>query len=248
MSRRQRIIKDVVRKSKIEEAIARGRTDPALHRELERISVVVEAAEKLEATTLLYDVSNGYVPGFTDPDVALEFDLQIIEKTDPTLADRIRQARNNRVDFDMRNEGPASAISPDHNIFNISNVPQDAMFWITLLALGRKNPKAVENILVTLFKSFGKAMDGFVRAGAANRISAWGSSKLLSLFMERFGLITQVQSAGFAVGLNLLTGMEVAEEFTSLIPWKALKKEDDFPTTLVLGSSYEGVPLLTEAK
>jgi len=127
--------------------------------------------------------------------------------------------------------------SGTHSVFDIANVSQDALFWLLLIKLGQKDPKAVERILISLFNSIGSGLNAFCRAGSSNRISAWGSAKLMSLVMERWGWITQEQAAGYAMGLNIITGAEVAEEFTAMLPWRSLKPDIDFPTTVVLGDT-----------
>jgi len=126
-----------------------------------------------------------------------------------------------------------------HNVWNFTQVPDMAMFWLILFKLSKDNPKMVERIILKLFDAFGDGLDAFCRAGSSNRISAWGSARLLSLFAERFGLISQMQSADFNMGLALITGAEVAEELTSLVPWKSISPDIDFPQTVVLGSKIK---------
>lgn len=137
-----------------------------------------------------------------------------------------------------------------HNVWNISQVPDMAMFWLILLKLSKDNPKMVERIILKLFDAFGDSLDAFCRAGSSNRISAWGSARLLSLFAERFGLISQMQASDFNMGLALITGAEVAEELTSLVPWKSISPDIDFPQTVVLGSKFKTIrtekPIVTK--
>jgi len=128
-----------------------------------------------------------------------------------------------------------------HNVWNFTQVPDMAMFWLILFKLSKDNPKMVERIILKLFDAFGDALDAFCRAGSSNRISAWGSARLLSLFMERFGLISQLQASDFNMGLALITGAEVAEELTALVPWKSISPDIDFPQTVVLGNKFKAV-------
>lgn len=140
------------------------------------------------------------------------------------------------------------SLGSEHNIFNPVNIPNDGLFWLLLFFLGKKNPRIVERILVSLFNSAGDALDALCRAGSANRISAWASARLTSLFFERFGLITQTQAHDFSSGINIITGAEVAEEFTALVPWKALSPDMDFPSTVILGSKHRRVEVRQAAK
>jgi len=125
------------------------------------------------------------------------------------------------------------------NIFDLSTVPDNIMFWLVLLQLGKRNPASVERLLKTLFQACGDALEAYCRAGAGNRITAWGSGVLTSIFMERFGLLTHAQTTGFHLGLNIIAGAEITEEIAaeimSIFPWNFANKDLDFPTTLVLG-------------
>ncbi len=124
------------------------------------------------------------------------------------------------------------------NIFSVENVPQDLMFWALMILMMKHDPKSVERILVTLFNNMGNALNNYCRAGSANAIAAYGSGRLLSLFMERFGLITQGQALSFSVSLMAIQGIETAQDIIQLItPWNVLKKDIDFPTTVVLGDT-----------
>lgn len=140
------------------------------------------------------------------------------------------------------------SVLSEPSIFNLSNVQNDFLFWLLLLKLSKNDPKSVERILIHLFDSAGEALDAFCRAGSSNRISAWGSARLLSLYMERFGLITQPQAIDFINGLNVLTGLEVAEELSTLIPWKAFTPDIDFPQTVVLGSKTRQIRVVREGR
>ena len=127
-------------------------------------------------------------------------------------------------------------VKPTHNIFDVQNLDEGQLFWLTLLLLGKNNPKSVEKILVTLFESMGKALSHYCSSAAANRITAWGSGRLLSLYMERFGLLTQPQTVAFSDGLTILAGASVAEGFVGLVlPWK-FDKDTQYPDTITYGA------------
>lgn len=127
---------------------------------------------------------------------------------------------------------------PTHSVFSMGNINENALMWLLMLKLSKtpQGMRIVEKFLTKLVDAMADGLDAYCRAGSANRISAWGSGRLLSLFMERFGFITQSQAGGFDIGLTLLTGAEIVEEFTTIIPWKAISPDVDFPSTVVLGS------------
>ena len=132
------------------------------------------------------------------------------------------------------------AIKPSHSMFDLENVPQDMLFWLTMLMLGKKDPRSVERILVTMYQSAGKAMEAYCRAGVANRITAWGSGRLLSLYMERLGLITQPQAFAFSDGLSVMAGASIAESLTGIVlPWSFSSEDTQFPDQVTLAETGE---------
>jgi hypothetical protein len=131
-----------------------------------------------------------------------------------------------------------------HNIFDLDNVTENTLFWLTLLLLGQKDPKAVRDVLVTMFTGISKPLEAYCRAGVANRITAWGSGRLLSLYMERLGMLTQPQATSFSDGLTILSGASIAEAFTSIvIPWKFTSEDTQFPDQVTLAES--GAPIIS---
>ena len=132
------------------------------------------------------------------------------------------------------------AIKPSHSMFDLENVSQDALFWLTMIVLGKKDPRSVERILTTMYQSAGKAMEAYCRAGVANRITAWGSGRLLSLYMERLGLITQPQAFSFSDGLSVMAGASIAESLTGIVlPWSFSSEDTQFPDQVTLAETGE---------
>ena len=134
------------------------------------------------------------------------------------------------------------AVKPSHSMFDLENVSQDVLFWLTMLMLGKKDPKAVEHILVTMFSGVSKALEAYCKAGVANRITAWGSGRLLSLYMERLGMITQPQAFSFSDGLTLLSGASIAESVVGMVlPWKFTSQDTQYPDTVNLSETGDTI-------
>jgi len=130
-----------------------------------------------------------------------------------------------------------------HSFFNMYNLNENMLMWLLLIRMAKtpEGMKHVRDIMLEVVKGTFDAMDSYCRAGSANRISAWGSGRLMSLILERFGMLTQGQAADFLITFNLITGAEIAEEFTAILPWKALSSEIDFPTHIHFGSKTRTV-------
>jgi len=156
-----------------------------------------------------------------------------------------RQARLERMDKASQDTMKVATSvvarpSGSQNIFDVSTVPDNIMFWLLIYGMYKNDPKGLSKLFDRIFRVADDALDAYCRAGAGNRITAWGSGILTSLYMERFGMLTHSQATGFHLGLNIATGIEIAEELAAAImtiaPWKAITGKDlDFPTTLVLG-------------
>jgi hypothetical protein len=162
--------------------------------------------------------------------------------TDPNLAEKQAKAKQDVID--ALKEDKYGQLHPetasDHNIWNMENVQGSEMFWATMLLLGMKNPASVEKILTTMFGGVSKALEAYCRAGAANRISAWGSGRLLSLYMERLGMITQPQATAYSDGINIVSGATIAADFVGVIlPWKLTSQDTQFPDTVTLSDTGE---------
>lgn len=160
--------------------------------------------------------------------------------TDPDLAEKQAKAKQdviNAVKNDKYGQLHPDAVS-NHNIWNMENIQGGELFWATMLLLGMKNPASVERILVTMFSGVSKAIEAHARAGTANKVSAWSSGRLLSLYMERLGMITQPQAIAYSDGLNIVTGAVIAEDFVGLaLPWKLTAQDTQFPDQVTLADS-----------
>lgn len=136
------------------------------------------------------------------------------------------------------------SVSSSHSMFDLENISQDALFWLTMLLLGSKDPKAVRDVLVTMFGGISKSLESYCRAGVANRITAWGSGRLLSLYMERLGMLTQPQAIAYSDGLTILSGASIAESYASIVmPWKFTSEDTQFPDQVTLAET--GSPIIT---
>ena len=93
--------------------------------------------------------------------------------------------------------------------FNINSISNDTLFWIVLAIIGKKDPKAVERIILKMYDVTGDALRAYCHAGMANPVSAWGAGQLLSLFMERHGFITQSQALNFQIGQTIIAGVDL---------------------------------------
>lgn len=128
-----------------------------------------------------------------------------------------------------------------HSLFNISNLNENMLMWLFLLNL-TKSPEGMKilgDMAKGLIDAFGKSLNAYCRAGTGNRVAAWGSGRLLSLLMERFGVITQMQATDFSIGINIITGASVAEGFIDtlqgIFPFTS-PEPSEYPTTVHLGN------------
>jgi len=141
-----------------------------------------------------------------------------------------------------------------HSIWNIKDVPEQALFWLTLWFLTKKDPKSVKEILLAMIKTSGDALERLCAAATANPITAWAASDLLSLYLERFGLLTHGQTVDFQIKLNIVYGAEFTEDIiTDLLetfkPFKiGASKPSEFPSTVVLGDKSRAFKVTKGAK
>ncbi len=99
-----------------------------------------------------------------------------------------------------------------NSIFNIQNVGNDALFWLAVVVMAKKDPKSAERIILKMYDTAAISLRAYCHAGMANKVSAWGAGQLLSLFMERHGFITQEQALNFQLGQTIIAGAGVIQE------------------------------------
>jgi hypothetical protein len=99
-----------------------------------------------------------------------------------------------------------------NSIFNMQNVGNDALFWLVMAVVAKKDPKSAERIIIKMYDTAGTSLRAYCHAGMANKVSAWGAGQLLSLFMERHGFITQEQALNFQLGQTIIAGAGVIQE------------------------------------
>lgn len=139
-----------------------------------------------------------------------------------------------------------SLTTPD-SIFYIGNAPDDLLFWLVLLVLGKNDPKSVERILTTVYGGVFDSVKAYSHAAAANPLAALGAGYVNVLMLARLGLLNANQAIRAETAMNLAAGFDVAEQFASIIqgfmPWKfgSTNKPSDFPQqiTIVEGGKTE---------
>ncbi len=101
-------------------------------------------------------------------------------------------------------------------------------------------------LLQTLGKSFidgvFKTLGYLAQATAANRISAWGGNILISQVLARFRFVRQDMIPNYHLGLTLIAGAGVTQDFVSAVaqalPWNMLSKPPDanFPDQITFAA------------
>lgn len=142
-----------------------------------------------------------------------------------------------------------------NSIFNVNNVGNDALFWLTMIVMAKKDPKSVEKIVLKMYDVTGESLRAYCHAGMANPVSAWGAGQLLSLFMERHGFITQEQALNFQIGQTVIAGADITLDVTGvlrdlpIISWliapKSGVKPENFPDSVSIVDSV--LPALAKA-
>lgn len=131
-----------------------------------------------------------------------------------------------------------------NSLFNISNLNENMLMWLFMIKLSKtpEGMKILGDISKGLIDAFGKGLNSYCKAGVGNPIAAWGSGRLLSQLMERFGIITLAQAIDFSVGINIITGANVVEGYLDtvqgLFPFSS-PEPSEYPSEVHLGSEID---------
>jgi hypothetical protein len=122
-------------------------------------------------------------------------------------------------------------------INDFTNMRENIFFYALMLKLAQSKEglAIVKMCMDKLITGSMDALSDLARAGAANRITAYSSARLISLVMERFNLITQAQAVDFSISLNLITGAQAASDWINILPWEVMKTDASFPDSVNLG-------------
>lgn len=128
-----------------------------------------------------------------------------------------------------------------NSLFNISNLNENMLMWLFMIKLSKtpEGMKILGDMAKGLIDAFGKSLNAYCKAGVGNPIAAWGSGRLLSQMMERFGIITLAQAIDFSIGINIITGANVAEGYLDtiqgLFPFTS-PEPSEYPSEVHLGN------------
>ena len=98
--------------------------------------------------------------------------------------------------------------------------------------------KLIEELGKSFLRMIGDALDSLGKASAANPVTAWANPYLISLVLERFGFVSGDRMPEFRIGLSIISGAVVAEDYLNtlqgIMPFS--KPElPDFPSQIDLG-------------
>ena len=129
----------------------------------------------------------------------------------------------------------------NNQIGNFTNFSENIMFYVLLLKLSQtpQGLAIVKSLMEKLVEGTMDALGNLARAGVANRITAYSSGRLISLVLERFGMITQAQAIDYSISLNLITGAQAATDWIGLLPWTVIKEDSTYPDSVNLGETIK---------
>jgi hypothetical protein len=120
----------------------------------------------------------------------------------------------------LKEDKPKSRIDPKNplpnSIFNMQNVGNDALFWLAMVVIAKKDPRGAERIITKMYDVTATSLRAYCSAGVGNRVAAWGAGQLLSLFMERHGMVTQEQALNFQFGQTIIAGAQTIKDLSSI--------------------------------
>lgn len=113
-------------------------------------------------------------------------------------------------------ETPKETLPQGPSLTNYANFDDNLVFYLLLLKLSKtpEGQKDVLKLLNTIALSGGKAIVAAcgVARGVDNHIGEYGSLRLTSLYLERFGFITTRQAQSFALELAAITAADIAQD------------------------------------
>ena len=131
-------------------------------------------------------------------------------------------------------------IQPTNGFFSMQN-----LFLMLIAVKLSKTPeglRVLRDVAVQGIKTLGDTMEAIAKASVGNPISAWANPYLLSLLFERFGLVNSDRMPEYRIGLNLISGVEVAEDVIKALSGFRLfsigesrHQAEEFPTTIHFG-------------
>lgn len=101
------------------------------------------------------------------------------------------------------------------------NIDENLFFWMFLLKLS-KTPEGMKLAVGVLEKVVSGSLDAIgklatgshagTESAEVNYVAAYAAARLTNLYMERFGLLTRIQSAAFSQELIVLTAAIAAKD------------------------------------
>lgn len=98
--------------------------------------------------------------------------------------------------------------------------------------------RMLREIAVQGIRTLGDSMEALAKASVGNPVSAWANPYLLSLVYERVGLVDSARMTEYRIGLNLMSGVKMADEILeTLSSFKPFSKPEpsEFPKEIHYG-------------
>jgi len=146
--------------------------------------------------------------------------------------------------------------------YQYTHVPTDGIsaekvfmgFILLKLAKMPGGLRVIERLGREFIKGIFDTLHALGQASAANSVAAWANPYLVNLVLDRFGFVYSQGSSEFKLGLGVLAGLEVTEDFITILkdslPWNLLKPPtpSEFPSSIVYSARREGDVLKEEVK
>lgn len=164
----------------------------------------------------------------------------------PTLKEQIKEMNGEPIDNGMAKDITRAIFKETNSLFNIENFNENMLMWVLMIKLSKtpEGLKVLDHMSKGILDALGKGLSAYCRSGSANKVAAWGSGRLLSLLMERFGIITLAQAIDYSIGINIITGAQIAEGYIDTLQgiFPFTKPEpSEYPSEVHLGNDVTQV-------